>query len=116
MIKQLIKGSEKRAVKYHGEVNFLIFECNFCHKSFSKMESYARKQVRIHRNACCFCSPACRTKFFAKSLPRGPMAKEQVGPSPVIHAQATPTDTVVVQELHKSEKGLKGFLGKLFGG
>src|SRR3989338_35395 len=64
MLTQKIIGTEYKKVKYHGSVKFLIFECNFCSKRFSKMESYCRKQLKIHKNACCFCSPLCRNKYF----------------------------------------------------
>jgi len=116
MIKQLIVGSQYLPVKYHGKVKFLTFECNFCHKTFSKMESYARKQVKIHRNACCFCSPVCRTKYFAQNLPRGPMDKE-ISPVKLFD---TPIDVQTAQvesrETPKDESGIKSWLGKLFGG
>ncbi|KKS96478.1 MAG: hypothetical protein UV73_C0010G0063 [Candidatus Gottesmanbacteria bacterium GW2011_GWA2_43_14] len=64
MLQQTILGTEMRQVKYHGKVKFLLFKCNNCRKSFSRMESYCRKQVKIHKNACCFCSPECRTNYF----------------------------------------------------
>jgi len=30
------------------------------------MESYAKKQFKIHKNACCFCSPDCRNNYFQR--------------------------------------------------
>jgi len=68
MLTQKIIGTEYKKVKYHGQIKYLIFECNNCGKQFSKMESYAKKQLRIHKHACCFCSPDCRNKFFNKKI------------------------------------------------
>lgn len=67
MLKQTIKGEKSLKVKYHGEVKFLIFECNSCHKNFEKQESYFRKQSKTRQTACCFCSPECRTEYFTKN-------------------------------------------------
>lgn len=80
MLKQKIIGTEYKKIKYHGEVKHLLFECNNCHKQFSKMESYCRKQVKIHKNACCFCSPNCRNQYFKKL---GNSKKTVVKSSPV---------------------------------
>ncbi|OGG03660.1 hypothetical protein A2W14_04055 [Candidatus Gottesmanbacteria bacterium RBG_16_37_8] len=66
MLTQKIIGTQYKKVKYHGQVKFLIFECNNCHKHFSKMESYSKKQLKIHKHACCFCSPKCRDAYFRK--------------------------------------------------
>lgn len=68
MLTQKIIGTEYKTVKYHGNVKFLIFECNNCSKQFSKMESYSKKQLKIHKNACCFCSPNCRNIYFNQKL------------------------------------------------
>src|SRR3990172_11367523 len=66
MLTQKIIGTEYKKVKYHGQIKFLIFECNNCRKHFSKMESYCKKQLKIHPHACCFCSPDCRNRYFNK--------------------------------------------------
>lgn len=68
MLTQKIIGTEYKKVKYHGQVKYLIFECNNCGKQFSKMESYSKKQLKIHEHACCFCSPDCRNYYFNKKL------------------------------------------------
>ena len=68
MLNQKIIGTEYKKVKYHVQVKFIIFECNNCRKHFSKMESYCRKQLKIHKNACCFCTPNCRNEYFNNSL------------------------------------------------
>ena len=31
-------------------------------KKFSKMESYSKKQLKIHKNACCFCSASSQPR------------------------------------------------------
>lgn len=77
MLRQKIVGSEMRAVKYHDKVKFLHFECNNCHKTFAKLESYSRKQLKIHKNACCFCSPDCRTKYFKRLKKAVPLPKDR---------------------------------------
>jgi len=64
MLKQIILGTRYERVKYHSQVKYIVFQCNYCGKEFARMESYARKQVKIHKNACCFCSPGCRVKYF----------------------------------------------------
>lgn len=71
MLKQVIIGTEYKKIKYHGEIKHVIFKCNTCGKKFSKMESYCRKQIKIHKSACCFCCPDCRNRYFQKHLPIG---------------------------------------------
>lgn len=71
MLKQVIIGTEYKKIKYHGEIKHIIFKCNTCGKKFSKMESYCRKQIKIHKSACCFCCPDCRNRYFQKNLPIG---------------------------------------------
>lgn len=73
MLKQIIIGTKEEKIKYHGSVRFLLFECNMCHRQFTQLTSYFRKQVKKRPTACCFCSPACRTKYFFqnKHIPEG---------------------------------------------
>ncbi|OGG22045.1 hypothetical protein A3J20_02770 [Candidatus Gottesmanbacteria bacterium RIFCSPLOWO2_02_FULL_42_29] len=97
-LQQKILGTEMRQVKYHGNVKFLIFECNNCLKPFSRMESYSRKQVKIHKNACCFCSPECRTSYFKKTKFQAPSAEKR-------SAAAKPKT--------KGKSSFFGWLGKL---
>ncbi len=89
MLKQIILGTREESVKYHGRVKFLVFQCNFCRREFSKMESYARKQVKIHRNACCFCSPACRVQYFKNK------SKEKVVSQVIVSDVYSKTETSV---------------------
>lgn len=63
MLKQIIVGSEDKKIKFHGYIKYIIFECNKCHKHFSKQESYYKKQLKNRKGACCFCSPRCRSRF-----------------------------------------------------
>jgi hypothetical protein len=104
VVSQIIKKSEYRPIKYHGQVKFLVFECNNCHKEFSRQESYARKQVKIHKNACTFCSPLCRTAFFKgkTSAVKGTfeevvgkfgMPTETIRSKPVVHVAADGSQT-----------------------
>ena len=92
MLTQKIIGTEYKKIKYHGQVKFLIFECNNCRKKFSKMESYCKKQLKIHKHACCFCSPKCRDQYFRKQSA----------------AQGTPKGNS-----HKKETSLFGWINKL---
>lgn len=68
MLTQIIRGETELPVKYHGKVKFIIFECNNCHKEFNKPVSYYRKQLKTRENACCFCSPECRTAYLKQKL------------------------------------------------
>jgi hypothetical protein len=63
MLKQIILDKKEIPIKYHGKVTHIVFECNFCHKSFMQKESYYKKQLKRRKYACCFCSPGCRTKY-----------------------------------------------------
>ena|SRR3990167_7469310 len=99
MLTQKILGSEYKKIKYHGLVKFLIFECNNCRKSFSKMESYSKKQLKIHKNACCFCSADCRNDYFNQKT------KETVKKA----------HTPVVAVSKGNGKSVMGWLNKIFG-
>lgn len=67
MLTQKIISSENKPVKYHGNIKFITFECNFCRRHFSKMASYYKKQLKSRPHACCFCSPECRNDYFKES-------------------------------------------------
>jgi len=67
MLKQMVIGVNEKPVKYHGLVKFVVFECNNCHKQFEKQESYFKKQMKTRDNACCFCSPRCRSLYLTKN-------------------------------------------------
>lgn len=87
MPKQIVIGTEDRPIKYHGQVKFVVFECNNCHKHFAKQESYFRKQLKTRENACCFCSAGCRTTYHAK---RNFIEKAYTAPQPQPAAQPVP--------------------------
>lgn len=99
MLTQKIIGSEYKKVKYHGMVKFLIFKCNNCRKKFSKMESYSKKQLKIHKNACCFCSASCRNNYFNNKSPQKSKASSKQSP----------------QVSRGNGKSVLGWLNKLFG-
>ena len=74
MPKAIIKQMKLMPVKYHGQVSFVDFECNSCHRTFTKKESYFNKQLKKRPSACSFCSPSCRSKYFFDKSP----SKDQV--------------------------------------
>lgn len=126
MLKQIIVGEELVPVKYHGQVKFLVFECNQCHTQFKKEESYYRKQTKRRAHACCFCSPKCRTTYQMNNLPiteSSPQPQQPTGhiaydeqTQPVIHAQADVQPEPLEPQHNEQEKetSIGGWLSKLF--
>lgn len=70
MMSQVIRGETYKDIKYHGKVKYFIFECNHCHAPFEKLESYFSKQLKKRKNACCFCTAACRARYISDHRPR----------------------------------------------
>ena len=67
MIKQkIIKTFYKATDKFHKRVKHLVFICNSCNKNFIRLASCYRKQLKTSKNACCFCSMSCKSKWIAK--------------------------------------------------
>ena len=64
MIAKIIKTKTKK-LPFHPSVKFIIFKCNWCKNPFEKMGSYYKKQKKRVKNACCFCSRSCKSKWIA---------------------------------------------------
>lgn len=108
-------------VKHHGKVKYLELECNFCHKHFDKQESYVRKQSRMRKSACCFCSIACRLNYYKKDQKSHfPSAKTAKVANKQTTAENKPSS---VKEVDKSDgkkdkkkrPPITGFLRRFFG-
>lgn len=111
MLTQIIKGEKFIPIKFHGNVKHLVFACNVCGKEFVKPESYFKKQSKMRKHACCFCSPKCRSQYlyqhkdeFRNSAEPVQPVSEQIKENPVVAQPVTAevkpaspekTDTVV---------------------
>jgi anaerobic selenocysteine-containing dehydrogenase len=81
----IVKDEKDIPVKFHPHVTHLIFECNLCHKEFSKHKSYFEKQKKTRKSACAFCSSKCRLKYYSAN--NNPESKEGVKPTKNTHKE-----------------------------
>ena len=111
MLKQIVVKEKMILVKHQGKVKYLELECNFCHRHFDKQESYVRKQSRMRKSACCFCSIACRLNYYKK---------DQKSPNPSIKSEKVEKKQIIVEKSEdkkdtKKRPPITTFLRKFFG-